>query len=168
MSDVSSLTVADVMSRDVLTLTKDVPASFAYELMKRNRIGSIPVVDSGTLVGIIALSDFKNQKRDRIRTAKLGDVMARNVVVAHPDEKLDAALARMTGHMIGRLPVVNRSDKKLVGIVTHKGIAEWIAQARSGQPVGERLVRCPNCNAPFKEYARTEKCAYCRSVITKW
>jgi CBS domain-containing protein len=86
MSDVSSLTVADVMSRDVLTLTKDVPASFAYELMKRNRIGGIPVVDAGTLVGIIALSDFKNQRGGRIRTAKLGDVMAQNLVVAHPDE----------------------------------------------------------------------------------
>jgi acetoin utilization protein AcuB len=47
-----------VMTTNVLTLTPADSAVDAARLMRRERIGAIPVVDRGALVGIIARSDI--------------------------------------------------------------------------------------------------------------
>jgi acetoin utilization protein AcuB len=56
-TDPAAIPVEDVMTRDVLTLA---PAAFiadAARLMRRQRIGAIPIVDGGRLVGILTRSD---------------------------------------------------------------------------------------------------------------
>jgi CBS domain-containing protein len=52
-------TVGDVMSRDVQTVHPDTPLSEVARLMRRNKLGCLPVVDGeNTLVGIITEADF--------------------------------------------------------------------------------------------------------------
>jgi acetoin utilization protein AcuB len=56
--DPATIPVEDVMTRDVLTLA---PAAFiadAARLMRRQRIGAIPVIDGERLVGILTRSDL--------------------------------------------------------------------------------------------------------------
>lgn len=49
--------VDDVMSSPVHTVTPDAPLGVAAALLRRHRIGVLPVVETGRLVGVLARSD---------------------------------------------------------------------------------------------------------------
>jgi acetoin utilization protein AcuB len=51
-------TVEEVMSHNVFTVTPETPLATAVTLLRRHRIGSLPVIKSKTLVGIITRSDI--------------------------------------------------------------------------------------------------------------
>jgi acetoin utilization protein AcuB len=53
-----SYTVEEVMTYNVLTVTPTTPLLSAVKLLRRHRIGSLPVVEKGKLVGIITRSDI--------------------------------------------------------------------------------------------------------------
>jgi acetoin utilization protein AcuB len=53
-----SVTVEEVMSHDVFTVRPDTPLKKAVGLLRRHRIGSLPVVKNRSLIGIITRSDI--------------------------------------------------------------------------------------------------------------
>lgn len=53
-----SVTVEEVMSHDVFTVSPDTPLKKAVGLLRTHRIGSLPVVKDKNLVGIITRSDI--------------------------------------------------------------------------------------------------------------
>jgi acetoin utilization protein AcuB len=52
-----TVTVEEIMSHDVFTVRPDTPLKKAVGLLRRHRIGSLPVVKDRNLVGIITRSD---------------------------------------------------------------------------------------------------------------
>jgi len=54
----SKLEVKDVMTRDVITVTTDTPIEEAARIMADNKIGGLPVLRDGKLVGIITETDL--------------------------------------------------------------------------------------------------------------
>lgn len=52
------IAVGDVMARDVVTVTPQTPTLEAFELLRRHRFGSLPVVEDDRLVGIVTERDF--------------------------------------------------------------------------------------------------------------
>ena len=48
----------DIMRSDLVTVSSDTPLRAAAEIMIYNKFGCLPVVDDGTLVGIITETDF--------------------------------------------------------------------------------------------------------------
>ncbi|MFW6082560.1 MAG: CBS domain-containing protein [Chloroflexota bacterium] len=54
----SQVTVKEAMTREVLTVPEDMPLEEAARMMVDNKIGSLPVMSDGTLVGIITESDL--------------------------------------------------------------------------------------------------------------
>jgi acetoin utilization protein AcuB len=56
-ADPATIAVEDVMSPNVLTLGPDASVEAAARLMRRERIGAIPIVIGQRLVGIITRSD---------------------------------------------------------------------------------------------------------------
>lgn len=57
-ADPAKIHVEDVMTPDVLTLRPQDPLIEAARLMRRERIGAVPVVQNGRLVGILTRSDL--------------------------------------------------------------------------------------------------------------
>ena len=55
--DPATIPVEDVMTSTVLTLAPAASVADAARLMRRERIGAIPIVDAGRLVGILSRSD---------------------------------------------------------------------------------------------------------------
>lgn len=53
----STIPVQDVMTANVLTLAPAASLADAARLMRRERIGAIPIVDGGRLVGILSRCD---------------------------------------------------------------------------------------------------------------
>jgi acetoin utilization protein AcuB len=54
----SRITVADVMTTEVITVTEDTPLQEAARIMADNKIGGLPVERKGELVGIITETDL--------------------------------------------------------------------------------------------------------------
>jgi len=53
-----ALTVREIMKADPLTVSSSTPTLEALELMQTNRVGCLPVIDDGQLVGILTSYDF--------------------------------------------------------------------------------------------------------------
>ena len=56
-----SLSIKDAMHDEVLTVAPESPLSEAAKLMLSNKVGCLPVVDGGRLVGMISEADFVKQ-----------------------------------------------------------------------------------------------------------
>jgi acetoin utilization protein AcuB len=54
----AKLTVGEVMSRTVIVVEPERPAAAAARLMIDHKIGALPVVEGGRLLGIVTESDF--------------------------------------------------------------------------------------------------------------
>ena len=53
-----SLAVKDVMATEVVTITPDASLVYAARLLTERKIGCLPVVENGRLVGILTEGDF--------------------------------------------------------------------------------------------------------------
>jgi CBS domain-containing protein len=52
--------VKEIMKADPVTVTPATPTLEAIELMRTRRVGCLPVVENGVLVGIVTATDFLN------------------------------------------------------------------------------------------------------------
>jgi len=62
-TDPSAKTLEDVCSHDVVTIGPDEPIGAAVKAMEKHAIRRLPVMDNGTLVGIVSIGDLA-VKRD--------------------------------------------------------------------------------------------------------
>ena len=105
---------------DPITLTKDKNVAHAKSLMRKYKIGGIPVVnDHGELIGIITNRDLRFENdNDRL----VADVMtSENLITAREGTSLEQAERILQEYKIEKLPVVNEHGK-LVGLITYRDI----------------------------------------------
>ncbi|MEZ4594774.1 MAG: CBS domain-containing protein [Chloroflexota bacterium] len=55
---VSRIKVKDVMTKNVLTITEDMPIEEAARIMVDNKVGGLPVVKNGDVIGLITETDL--------------------------------------------------------------------------------------------------------------
>ncbi len=60
------LKVAEVMTRDVVVGLPDDTVDYVMEIMTRNRIRHLPIVEEGWMVGILSIGDVVNALRNRV------------------------------------------------------------------------------------------------------
>lgn len=65
----AKLTVGGVMSTGVLVVDPDRPAADAARIMMEHKIGALPVVDGGRLIGIVTETDFVRAMAGAVRSA---------------------------------------------------------------------------------------------------
>jgi H+/Cl- antiporter ClcA/predicted transcriptional regulator len=114
------------------------------------RQGTLLGDEHGNLTGIITRGDvIRAFERSRDETLTVGEVGSTSLIVTYPDETLHDAVARMLRHDVGRLPVVERSNRRtVVGYLGRASIMnarqryhrEEETRARGfGQKSGERI-----------------------------
>lgn len=111
------ITVEEVMSQAPPTLRAGMTVKQTLDFMLQRRVHGMPVLDSGgELYGIITLHDVRDG--DLPSDQKIGEICARDLLVAYPDETIGTALRRMSVRDVGRMPVVSREQpKQLVGLL---------------------------------------------------
>lgn len=121
------VTVGEVMTRQVDTISTDTKLSEFSELLSTTRHHGMPVLNNqGELWGIATVTDLeraleKNLPDDTPITEIGTDKSA--TMLAYPDESMGEALARMGIRGVGRLPVVSREDNDhLIGIIRRADI----------------------------------------------
>jgi IMP dehydrogenase len=105
---------------DPVTLPSDATVREARSLMKKHKIGGIPIVEKDNkLIGIVTNRDLRFE---HYVDKKLGNIMTReNLVTAREGTNLEEAEEILQHYKVEKLPIVNDSGK-LVGLITFKDI----------------------------------------------
>jgi CBS domain-containing protein len=140
--------VSEVMTRKVITLKETMPVAEAWEIMLKNLLKALPVLDSqGGLVGMLTDQDLLDRAGLEQRLSvverldenllqselislqssplKVADVMTSPAITVLESDSLGVATACMSKHRIKRLPVLNWSGK-LVGVVSRVDILNQV------------------------------------------
>ena len=105
---------------DPVTLEADATIGDALSLMRRFKIGGIPIVDKASkLVGILTNRDLRFETR---LDASVRELMSKdNLITAPVGTNLEQAREILQRHKIEKLPVVD-DNNKLEGLITYKDI----------------------------------------------
>jgi len=105
---------------DPVTLGKDATVRKARNLMKKHKIGGIPIVDDNDiLLGIVTNRDLRFEPE---LNKKLGNIMTtENLITAEEGTTLKQAERILQKYKVEKLPIVDDS-RKLVGLITFKDI----------------------------------------------
>ena len=126
--------VRDAMTEDPRSIGPSVSVVEAARLMREGDIGSLPITEDETLVGMITDRDITTravaEAADPGRTS-VGEVCSHDLVSVEPDQDLDEALQLMARHQVRRLPVVENG--RLVGIVAQADIALRAKEKQTGE-----------------------------------
>jgi CBS domain-containing protein len=108
----------DIMSTDVVCLSRVDTVEHAAQLMNQNDIGAIPVCDGSRVVGIVTDRDIALRSvgtgGDSRQT--VGQIMTTSPVVTDPEADVHEVARLMSQHQIRRIPIVQQGS--LVGIVS--------------------------------------------------
>jgi len=108
---------------DPITMLPDATVGEALFMMKENKIGGIPIVDSkDKLVGILTNRDLRFEVNNKSK--KIREVMtSKNIITAPEGTNLAMAEKILQQYKIEKLPVVNKQGK-LVGLITYRDILQ--------------------------------------------
>jgi CBS domain-containing protein len=111
-------TLRDVMTASPVTVRSSDPVAQAARVMRDEDVGSVPVIDEGTIAGMITDRDITIKVVAAgidPETAAASEYMSRHPVTGRPDMSVREAAHLMAREQIRRLPVVDQN--RLVGIV---------------------------------------------------
>jgi CBS domain-containing protein len=124
-----SITVEEVMVRDVAYA--DLPGSRdeVLEILKTKHISGVPIVKNDELVGIVTRTDLlKNPEEEQIAI-----LMSRNPITITPDKSIVEAARLIVENNVRRLPVVE--DHSLVGLITIADLVGAVARLNISTPI---------------------------------
>jgi CBS domain-containing protein len=151
------MNVADIMTRQVISVTPQTTIAEAAQLLLDNRISGLPVVDpGGAVVGIVTEGDLLRrvetgtQRRHShwlefliapgrlareytdANARNVGEVMSAEVVSVTPGDALPEVIRLMERHHVKRLPVIEAG--RLVGIVSRANLVRALLHSLAEPP----------------------------------
>ncbi len=121
----SRVTVADVMTRDVVCLPADTPLDEAAQAMRDAGIGDVVITEGPTLAGVVTDRDIVVRavaERLSPDTTTLGEIATRELMMVPATATVDEAVRAMRERAVRRLLVCD-ADRKLVGIISLSDVA---------------------------------------------
>jgi CBS-domain-containing membrane protein len=117
-----TLSAADIMTKDVVTAKKNMVLTDVIELLLRNQISAMPVVDDDKhIVGIVSEIDLVNLTLSgNARDTKVEEVMTKKVISFGPDAELAEMVQSFSKNHLRRVPIVE--EGKVLGIVSRRDI----------------------------------------------
>lgn len=127
--------VKDMMHKGAEYVAPNAKLETIAKKMRDYDIGSIPVCEGGTILGMvtdrdIAIRALANGKDVSKLEAK--DVMSKDVIFCRDTEEAEDAIRIMEDNQIRRLPVLNDA-KQLVGMVSLGDISHALSQDLTGE-----------------------------------
>lgn len=126
------MSVADYMTKKVITISPDTKINVAINTMKDNAIHRLPVIDGNQLVGLVTESSISEASPSKATSLSIyevnylfnkmtvGEVMVKDVKTVAQTAQLEDAIYQMRQNNIGVLPVMDGAD--VVGIITNNDI----------------------------------------------
>jgi len=139
--DTREKTVADIMTRDVVTVYEEDDLNQVRTKLSERSFHHLPVVDGNKLVGMLSQRDMLRatvagidhgalaQAREAryLEQSFVRDVMETRVRSARPGDSLRTVAQRLLEFRVGALPVTDEQGN-LIGIVTENDLLRQFAQ----------------------------------------
>ncbi|MBT8258547.1 MAG: CBS domain-containing protein [Bacteroidia bacterium] len=129
--------VSDIMTRDVITVSRNDDLETAELMFKKKKIRHIPVVSGDIIVGMlsytdllrISFADAVDEDESTVDTIvynmfTIEQVMAKNVMSVTPDTSIKEVAEILAAREFHAIPVVN--DGHLLGIVTTTDLINYL------------------------------------------
>jgi CBS domain-containing protein len=136
------MTVREILKKDVAACGPRNDLSQASKLMRDRDCGFLPVVDSrGVVTGVLTDRDVclavgaHARAADRISVA---EAMSQPVFGCFENENLKIVLSTMAKHHVRRLPVLDRQNGHLKGVLSFDDVAT--APRRRGAPTSDDIA----------------------------
>ena len=128
--------IRDVMTPSPRTVESSAPVQEAAKIMRDEDVGAIPIVENGSLVGIVTDRDIALNvvAEGKEISTPVSQIAAGDLVTVDPEQSLDEALRLMAQHKVRRLPVVEE-DGRPVGIIAQADIARQADDQKTGEVV---------------------------------
>jgi predicted transcriptional regulator len=148
------LTAKDIMTTDCITLTPDTDIATAAKALLDNSINGAPVIDDGTVVGVLCQSDLVAQQKKvtlpsfftlldgvfplssheelekemtKIAATKVGEAMTPAPTFINPDTSIEDIATLMANEKLYTLPVLDNGA--LVGVVGKEDVLKTLLKA---------------------------------------
>jgi CBS domain-containing protein len=123
--------VADYMTRNVKTITRDRTLRELGDLFEREDFNTYPVVENGQVVGLVSKFDHlacfvftpahMMPRYDDLMKRTVVDIMTSDFIYVGMDTRLTRVLQLMVDHRIRSMPVID-GDQRLVGIISREDV----------------------------------------------
>lgn len=143
--------VKERMNHPVITVYPETTLPDALEIMKREHIRRLPVINNrGQVVGIVAEDDLLKaspsqattlsvwEARELTRKITMNEIMTHNVIMVNDDIPLEEAARIMADNDVSGLPVLR--DGKLVGMITETDLFKAFLELLGARSPGIRVT----------------------------
>lgn len=142
--------VGERMSRPVISIHPDMPIQDALNLMHKEHLRRLPVVDKrGKLVGIVSERDLLHASPSDATSLSVWElnyliskitvdrIMTKDVITITEDTPLEEAARLMADGKVGCMPVMH--DDEMVGIITETDLFKVFLELLGARESGVRL-----------------------------
>jgi len=143
--------VKERMSHPVITIKPEIPIMEAHELMQKEHIRRLPVINKHKrLVGIVSEKDLLHAEPSDVTSLDVWElhymlskiivkeVMTRDVITITENTPLEEAARIMADNKIGGLPILR--DDRVVGIITETDLFKIFLEMLGARERGIRLT----------------------------
>lgn len=121
----------DLMTPDPLTVTPKTTLAEVWDLIREAEVRHLPVVEGGTLVGMLSDRDLarvdmarllKTHGANALREALASpiiEVMTTQVVAVEPETEVGDVIGLLIDHRIGAVPVIDAGSREVLGIISY-------------------------------------------------
>ena len=139
---------ADVMQRDVITISPETPILDVYRMFVEEEIHGAPVVDdSGAVRGVVSTLDLLrlgNEEayvaRDSTGQLTAEDAATRELVTVSPDATVEEVARTMLAQHVHRVLVVDK-ERELLGVISTFDLLRIVAKVERRPSVGATRKR---------------------------
>jgi CBS domain-containing protein len=136
-------TVADYMTRNVRTVTRELSVRELNEMFERDDFNTYPVEEDTQIIGLVTKFDVLKcfaftpsqmvPRYDDLMNRTVADIMIPAFIYVAADTRLTRVLQLMVEHRIRSIPVID-NEHRLVGIITRRDVLRALsASAESGK-----------------------------------
>lgn len=127
MSNAKTMTVADVMTKSVVSADASISINEAAKMMEDAKVGAIIVTENNTPIGIVTDRDFavKVAAHAYQISSPIKQIMSSPMISINSDESIRTASDLMHDRGVRKLPVID--NEKVVGIITATDIVNLLA-----------------------------------------
>lgn len=136
--------IQDIMTRDPTCVTPDATVREAAQVMSRENVGIIPVVDersSRRLVGVVTDRDIAIRcvAEGKDGTCSVRDVMSTDkLATCAEDDDVHSLMEAMRSEKVRRIPIVDERGS-LVGIVSQADVVRKAGDGQNAERTVERI-----------------------------
>lgn len=119
---IDTISIRRIMSNGLITIDDESDLKEAVEIMLKNKISSVPVVDNEGLAGIITKTDLMKFYASKYSNRwKVSDLMTKDVVTVNQNHTITHVISVMNENNIDGLVVM--FDNEIAGIITPANIS---------------------------------------------